>query len=842
MLRLVLNDAWAKKRRLVGTVLAVVLGVMFLTATLVLSATLQNGFASAFSDAFDGTDAVVRSELQLSGEQGSATSFDAAVIDAVRGVDGVRIAAPQVEGRAQIVAADGTVLGGTGPPAIGAAWVAEPELNGFDLVEGAAPQRDGEVVIDRGSARTGKLAVGDAVTILAPGPVELTVVGIAAFGATDSFGGTTLAALSLEEAQRLLVGGRPQLTGIAVAAEPGVEQDELVRRIAPVLPDGVEVISGEALVKELEESIRNAFLGFMETALLAFAGVALLVATFSIFNTFSILVAQRTRESALLRTLGASRRQILGGSLFEAVAVGAVGAVVGAAAGIGVAGLLLGLMKRAGIGLPAESLTVQPGDLVTGVIVGLVVTVIGGVVPAWRSSRVAPLAALREVAYDTGRTSKVRVVVGSVAAVGGVAAVIAGTAGDGSMPLVGLGGVAVLVAAVLLGPVVAKPIGGILGAPLRLRGVPGDLARRNAVRNPRRTAATATSLLVGVGVVSLFTVMASSFAASIEEAVDRSFGGDLVVEAGGFSGAGLAADFLSDVRELPEVREAAGLGFGLAVIDDEPVPLGFADVAELATVATFEVAEGDIADVGPGAFAVSAETAEARSWTVGDEVAVTFADGATEPLRLAAVYDDQAIGGPFLLPTSVWSAHAGQPAYVLLLVDLAEGTSVADGRAAVAAAAKPYGRPAVRDRDGFIESQAAQVKGVLNVVYALLAIAIVIALMGIGNTLSLSIHERTRELGLLRAVGQSRSQLRAMVRWESVVVAVFGSIGGILVGAFISWGLVGALRASEGLGTFAVPGSVVGVVVLGALAGVLAGLRPAWRAAKLDVLAAVAAE
>lgn len=841
MLRIVLADAWSRKRRLAGTALAIVLGVTFLTATLVMSATLEGGFASAFAEANAGTDAVVRSELQLTGEQASASSFPADVANAIRGVEGARAVALQAEGRAQILSRVGTVIGGSGPPAVGAAWVDDPELNPFDLAEGRAPERAGEVVIDRASAKAGSLKVGDTATVLTPAPVEATVVGIARFGESDSLGGLTLAAFTLEQAQQLFLGGQPRLTDISVSGVEGVSQDELVRRIRAVLPENLTVISGDQLVAEQQESIRGDFLGFFEKALLAFAGVALLVAAFSIFNTFSILVAHRTREAALLRTLGASRRQILAGSLVEAVVVGVVGATVGAGAGVAAAAGLLRLLKRVGLGLPTRSTEVQSGDLVVALVVGLVVTVVGALVPAWRSSRIAPLAALREVAYDSGTTPRLRSVLGAVLLAAGASSIVYGTTGDGALPLVGAGGVGVLVASVLLGPLVARPVAGLIGAPLRLRGVAGDLARRNAVRNPRRTASTATSLLVGVGVVTLFTVMASSVAASIEEAVGRSFGGDLVVEAQGFSGSGLATSFLDDVRALPEVREAAGLGFGAVLIDGKTTPLGFADLAELSSVATFEMVEGDIAAVGAGRFAVSGETATRRKWSVGEKVAFTFANGDTADLELTAIYDARAMGGPMLLPTAEWAKHAGQPSYVVMLVDLADGVSVAEGRDAVGVAAQPYGHPAVRDRDGFIASQAAQIKGLLNVIYGLLGIAVLIALMGIANTLSLSVYERTRELGLLRAVGQSRGQLRAMVRWESVIVATFGAVGGAIVGTFIGWGLVGALRASEDLGTFVFPASVAGVVAFGALAGVVAGVRPARRAARLDVLAAVAA-
>ncbi|MDQ2650992.1 MAG: ABC transporter permease, partial [Actinomycetota bacterium] len=413
---------------------------------------------------------------------------------------------------------------------------------------------------------------------------------------------------------------------------------------------------------------------------------------------------------------------------------------------------------------------------------------------------------------------------------------------DGALPRAGLGALLVVVGMVLLGPIAAGPVGRVLGAPLELRGVPGELAQRNAARNPRRTAGTAASLLVGVGVVTLFTVFGSSMQASIEEAVDRSFGGDLVVEGGGFSGAGLSTTAIDDIAALPEVGDVSGLGWGTARLDGEEREVGFADLAALTRITDFDIVEGDLADVDAHAFAISTDKAEQRGWGLGDIVDAEFTDGAVVPLEVAAIYDDRAMGGDLLLPAATWSAHTAAPRYEVALIGLADGVSLDEGVAAVEQAVVPYGRPDVQDRDGFIESEASEINTLLGVIYGLLAIAIVIALLGIANTLSLSIHERTRELGLLRAVGQSRSQVRAMVRWESVLVALFGAIGGIGMGVFLGWGVVRAMNAAEGFGTLDVPvGSLVTVLVVGAVAGVIAGLRPAAKAARLDVLQALAA-
>jgi putative ABC transport system permease protein len=843
VLRTALNNVWARKRRLVGTTLAVVLGVTFLTATLVLGDSARAGFDVAFTEANADTDALVRSSDRLTGaEEPVGAPLDASIVDLVRSVDGVDQVAAAVEGTAQILGSDGSPLGGNGPPTVGAAWIDDPSLSPYALADGRPPTRPGEVVIDRGSAEKGELHVGSTTSVLVPSPVPVTVVGIATFGGRDSLGGVTLAAFTLPDAQRLMLGGAPQVTGVVVGAREGVSQEELVARVAAVLPTGVEAISGSDLTAEQRAAIESDFLGFLETALLVFSAVALIVAGFSIFNTFSVLSAQRTRESALLRSLGASRRQLLGVGLVEAALLGLAGSVLGAGAGVLVARGVQAALDAGGFGLPTSGVRVGPASLVIAAAAGVLLTLLGAVVPAWRASRVPPLAALRAADVDSTSTSRLRVLAGAALGAAGVALVVSGTGGSGSMPRAGLGALVVVVAFVVAGPALAKPVVRALATPLSWRGVAGDLAVRNALRNPRRTSATSAALLVGVGVVTLFTVFGASVSASIEAAVDRSFGGDLVVRSSGFSGAGLSSTLIDDMRGLPEIDAVAALGFGAVRLDGEDRSVGYADLAGLGSVASFDVTEGDMASVGAGRFAISSETAEEEGWALGRPVAVTFPDGATEELTVAAIYDDRALGGDVLLPAQVWSAHAPQTSYALALLGVRDGTGLAAGRRAVEAVTVRHGNLQVHDRDEFVESQAAEIDALLTVIYGLLAVAIVIALIGIGNTLSLSVHERTRELGLLRAVGQTRTQLRSMVRWESVIVATFGTVSGLAAGVFLGWGLVRALAAAEGLGTFAFPaGSLLVVLAMGAAVGVVAGLRPAWRASRMDVLAAVSA-
>ncbi len=845
MLRTTLTAAWSRKRRLLGTALAIILGVAFLSATLVLGDSARAGFANAFGEANAGTDAYVRSATELSGAGDAVRPpIDASLLETIAEVDGVAKAVPDIAGRGQVLDADGDPIGGNGPPTFAAGWIDDATLTGWDIADGRAPEAAGEVVIDRATATDAEVEVGDTVTVLVPSPIEATVVGVATFGDDDSIGGTTFAAFTTAEAQRLLLGREDLISAVVVAADDGVSQEELVARLDAALPGGIDAITGAALTEEMQDDIEGDFLGFLTTGLLVFACIALLVAAFSIFNTFSILVAQRTRESALLRALGASRPQVLVSALVESAIVGLVGAVVGAGAGLLVATGILGAMEGAGFGLPTDGLQVTGGSLVTAVVVGLIVTMVGGVVPAWRASRVAPLAALREVEVDTAASSRWRAIVGVLVAATG-ATVLLVSSGPDQLPRAGLGAVVLVVGVLLLGPVVARPVGNLLGAPLGLRGVSGDLARRNAVRNPKRTASTAAALLVGVGVVSLFTVFGASVSKSIEDTIDRTFGGDLALTpaGSGFSGAGLDTGLVDQLDDAPEVEAAAGLGYGAATLDGRNDDIGFADPQALSQVADFDVVEGDMAAVDDADVAMSEDYAEEHGYSLGDTVEVGFADGGTEELTLAATYDQQAMGGDVLVPQSRWVAHNPQASFFLVMVSLADDVSLEEGRAAVEALTAGTGEPDIMDRDEFVQSQAAEVDVLLTVIYALLAVAILIALMGIANTLSLSVHERTRELGLLRAVGQTRSQLRTMVRWESVIVATFGSIGGMGLGLFLAWGLVRSLNAAEGFGTFAVPvGSLVAVLLVGAAVGVVAGLRPAWRASRLDVLAAVAAD
>ncbi|HEX8004861.1 MAG TPA: FtsX-like permease family protein [Trebonia sp.] len=837
----------ARKRRLAATVLAVALGVAFLAGTLLLSDTLRANFGTLFTQANGGTDVIIRSATEISGGAGTSqrTGIDATLLPQVRAMPGVADAQPYIEGYGQLIGRDGKAIGGSGPPTRAANWISDRMLNPYRLVSGRAPLADDEAVINRGAAKSGHLSLGDTTTLLTPRPVQVRIVGIATFGTADGFGPTTFTGLTLHAAQADLTGSRPgQVTELLVQAAPGTSPDRLAQRLQDRLPTGLQAITGSQLAAEDLNAINSGFLGFLSTGLTAFAVIAVLVAAFSIYNTFSILATQRTRESALLRALGCSRRQRITAGLAEALAVGAAGAGIGWAGGIGIAALLKGVFDGFGFALPAGGLVLKASSSVLAVLVGLAAAILAGALPAVRSSRTPPLAALREVAAEPPFVSRRRVAAGALILAAGIATVIVGAVGA-SQGTAMAGAAATLAGFIMLGPAAVRPSAMMLGGSIALRGVTGRLARDNALRNPRRTAATASALLVGVAVAALFTVVGASMKATAASGVDHTLTADLVIDRGGYGGAsgggGLNPQLTADLGRLPGVRLATGLASGNAVLGGRASTITAADPAGIGRVLDLAVTRGSLRDLNPGSLAVSGKTAASRHWSVGSRVPITYPDGTTATLRVAAVFDHAEITGDYLLDQAGWAPHAGQDLDSAVFIKVAAGDSASTVRAAVTAAAASYGQPRVQDHAQYRASATSGVNTILGLVYVMLALAIVIALMGVANTLGLSIHERTRELGLLRAVGQQRRQARSMIRWESVIISVFGTVGGVALGTFLGWAVVKSSSSST-LGVFAAPpAQLVIFLVAGALAGVLAGLRPARRAARLDVLTAIAA-
>ncbi|MGW1724286.1 ABC transporter permease [Streptomyces sp. NPDC002306] len=848
--RLSLSSLRAHRRRFAGTFFAVFLGVAFLAGTLVMGDTLRASFGTMFGEATAGTDAVVRGAdaITTPGEsQGVRQPVATSLAATVERIPGVAAAAPEIQGAGQLVGSDGDPVGGQGPPTLAGNWITDTRLNPYRLAEGRAPVRSGEVVVNRGAAERGGLKLGDRTVLRTPDPVEVTVVGLATFGGADGMAQVTFTGMTRADAERYLTARPGQASSIKVRADPGVSEKELVARLTPVLPAGVEAITGQAAAQENTDMIASQFLTVFTTLLLVFSGIALLVATFSIHNTFAIVVAQRARENALLRALGAARRQVTEATLVEAGVVAVTASAAGLAGGIGIAAGLQALFPAIGFPFPEGDLVIGGLSLLLPLAVGVVVCLGSAVLPAVRAGRTAPLAALRETAVERSGSSRARAVLGAGLAVLAVALTLTGVLVSPSLWSAGLGAVLALVAFVVLGPVAVGPAVRLLGGPVdRLRGVTGALALRNALRSPRRTAATASALMIGVAVVALFTVFGASLKATMDQTVSRSFAGDVAVSTPSFGagGSGLSPRLAAAVGALPEVDTAVGLGRAVAEVDGDGRALTVTDPDALARTFDLGSVQGSLRDLGTDGIAVTRQEADERGLTTGDITRLTFTDGERRTFTVRAVYGRSELVGDYVITRAAWAPHRTQDSDTLLAVSFKDGVSADDGKAAVQRVAARYGAPEVQTRAEYARSSAGGIDMMLSLVYALLALAVLIALLGIANTLTLAIHERTRELGLLRAVGQTRSQSRAMVRWESVLVAAFGTAGGLGLGAFLGWVLVKASDgASDSAFAFAIPPVRLAVVALvGLAAGVVAGVRPARRAARLDVLRALATE
>ena len=851
MLWTTLQDLLAHRFRLFATALAVTLGVAFTAGTFMLTDTVTKTFDSLFGDVYANTDAVVRGVSQFEGPQSMGAQrprVPASLVDAVQAVPGVAAAEGRSLGYARLIDKNGQAMGNpaNGAPTLGYGWGSNAKLNPFDIKDGRAPQAPGEVVIDAQSFKDAHFTLGDRTTVLVQGPPQqVRIVGTVTFGGADSPGGATVVAFTESEAQRLIA--EPgKYDEIAVVAAKGVSQAEVTQRIAAVLPKTTEVVTGAAITKENQNTIRKA-MGFFTTFMLIFAVVAVLVGAFMIFNTFSITVAQRARENGLLRALGASKRQVLGSVLVEAFVVGVIASVLGLGLGFLVAYGLKALLSVLGSEIPATGLVFSMRTVVVSLLAGVGVSLFAALSPARKAAKIAPVAAMQApVTGSSGYGSKQRVIVGTVVLVGGVGSLLTGLFADvgNAMPVVGLGALMVFFGVSILGRTISLPLSRLIGAPLpRLRGVPGDLARENAMRNPKRTAASASALMIGVALVGFITIFVSSAKSSIDAVIDRNFTGDLVLDSGAGINGGIDPGMTQRLNTLPQVAAATGLRVGAAEVDGSVTQVVGVDPATAFQLVDVQPIEGKPNALAPAdTIAVHKDVAKAKGLKIGDVVPVRFKDTGLQHLRIAMIYGEDRLAGEWFLGKAAMEANSANRLDWEVYVKRAPGTSVADVRKAVEAVTASYPGVKVMDRAEYGKQVGAPFNQMLALVYALLGLAILIALLGIGNTLALSIMERTRELGLLRAVGMTRRQLRRMVRWESVIISVQGTLLGLLIGVFLGWAMVKAL-ADKGIEVFDIPvTSLAVVVVLGALAGMVAAIWPGRRAAKLDVLRAVVSE
>lgn len=833
MFVMTIKELAARKLRLLTTTFAVFLGVAFMAGTLVFTDTVRATFHSALADANEGVDVYVRtpSEIHLGyGEPGPR--LDASLSERIAAVDGVDQVALRINGYAQLVGPDGTPVGDVSrSPAFGANWVTVPELNPYVLFDGRAPTSDDEIVIDKTSAEKAGYEPGDTATVLSMRePRQFTISGIARFGTADSPAGAT-AVLFTDRTAAELLATPGEADAIAATIDDGASQSAVMSAVQAVVGSDVETITGAALVAE-DQAAMDENLGEFRTIMLIFAGVAVFVGAFIINNTFSIIVAQRTKEMAMLRAIGASGRQVKRSVLLEAVVVGTVASALGLAGGIGFATGLKAMMSAFGFDMPEGPTIIQASALVTSFLMGLVVTVVSAWLPARRAARISPMAALRDANVDRSATSGRRAALGAALTLGGASTVWASI--DGDVALLGVGALTTFAGISVLGPVLARPVAALFSLPLRMRGISGELATRNASRSPKRTARTAASLMIGVALVGFMAVFAASFKSSIAGSLDEDFTGTHIVQSGSFdNSAGLSPEFAERLRSTPDVDVVSPARVTPAIVggvenDIFPAFDGHTvgDVFDLGTV------QGDLGSLGSDGIAVSAEEAAEHGWVLGSTIDATFPSG-TATFIVKAVYDGSSDWmGPMFIDLQGLAANGGE------LLD--HRLYVAGDEAAIMRVAADYSTAEVLDKQGFLDSVSSEIDTMLGMFYVMLMLAIVIALLGIANTLALSIFERTRELGLMRAVGMARGQVRSMVRWESIVIAVFGTTVGLGLGTFFGWATVRAM-ADQGLDTLTVPGSsLVLVTIIASLAGATAAVLPARRAAKLDVLTALA--
>jgi len=832
VLRATFRSLLARKLRLVLSAMAIVLGVSFVSGALMLTDTLGKVFDNLFVSVNEKTAVEVRGAALFEGDGGTTRApIPAELVGRVRAVPGVAAVSGDVNGYAQLIGKDGKAYSPGGAPTFGQNYDSDPKLSPYTLRSGSAPKGPDQIAIDARTAEQTGYRVGDTVPVLVlAGRQDFRLAGVFGFGDNDNIGGASISAFAPATALKLLSPDGSYL-GIRAAAEPGVDDATLRGRIDAALPPSVEVLTGTQSAQDQADEIKG-FFGFFRTFLLVFAAVALFVGAFLIFNTFTILVAQRQRELALLRALGASRGQVTRSVVVESLVVGVLASAIGLGLGVLVAIGLQALVNQFGGSLPSTTLEVQTRTVVVSFVVGVGITLLAALLPARRAAAVPPVAAMRDAA--TPERSLVRgSVIGAVLLVAGAVVLAFGLRGE--IALVGLGALLAFLGVAGLSPLLSRPVARALGRPLA-RAVPGRLGRLNAMRNPRRTASTAAALMIGLALVTAVSVLGASAKKSVETVVAGNLSADVIVQSSSFQG--FPADVARVVKKAPGVGAVDSVRQDQAQVGSSATFVAAIDPAALGRSVRADTVAGDLDRLGPGRLLLSQTEAKDRGLSVGQSVPVRLARSASKPYTVAGIYaDSQVLGG--LLISKQDAQGFANPNDSLLLVTDAAGASTPEVLAAVAAATTDYPTVEALDREGFVKAAASQIDVVLAIISVLLALSILIAVLGIVNTLALSVIERTRELGLLRAVGLGRPQVRRMVRVEAVIVAIFGALLGIAVGAVLGVVTQRAL-ADDGLEELAFPvGRLVIFVIVAGLAGVLAALLPARRAARLDVLQAI---
>ncbi len=848
MLKVTWRNLVARKLRLALSGFAIVLGVAFVAGSFIFT----DALGGAFNGIIKGTTADV--EIAPKGSQSINAAEDsrtipASYVERLAKLPGVAAAYGTVEVQnVWIIGKNGKLVGGNGPPAFAFNYTKEEAITGkqiLTLSSGSLPTGPGEIAMDQDAAAKAKYRIGDTVTLSTPGKVpslKAKLVGLVQFGSKGGLVGATLTIFDKQWMQDLFFHGKDVYTGIGLTDDAGYSQQQVADAANKVLPAGIQALAGDKVAKDNEDAIGKA-LGFINTFLLVFAAVAMVVGTFLIINTFSILVAQRSRELALLRAMGASKHQVNRSVLTEAFAVGLVGSTIGIGAGYLLSIGLKALFGLIGLDLSGATFPVHLRTIVVSYLVGLVVTMIAAYLPARRAARIAPVAAMRDEVALPEASLRRRMLIGAGLVVVGIGSIAGGFAGSGGKGLtfIGIGALVVLIGVSLMAPVLGRPVIRLLGVVYKKTfGTVGVLATENSLRNPRRTAATASALMIGLTLVALMSIVGASAKASTDKAIQQTLVADFVVS--NAVGQGFSPSIATEVQKLPGVAAVTRFRQGVGTINGQTVyPYGV-DPAQLARTLKVPMTSGAVSALADKAILVSTTTAKGDHYSVGDPIVLKM-QGGTAKLFVAGVFKaSAAVPASYLVTLDTLLKGGIKPLDTALFITKQPGSDGNRLRAEISSIIKDNPTVTLKDQQQFAQEQAKQIDQFLYIIYALLGLAIIIAVLGIINTLALSVIERTREVGLLRAVGMSRRQLKRMIRLESVSISLLGAALGMVMGIAFGIALQRAI-SDQGIDVLSIPWIQLAVfMLLAAVVGVLAAVLPARRAAKLNVLAAISTE
>ncbi|WP_407552485.1 FtsX-like permease family protein [Streptomyces sp. Pv4-95] len=844
MFRTALRNVLAHKARLLMTVLAVMLGVAFVSGTLVFTSTISDAFQRSSQKGFDHVDVALQphGSESRSGAPGGAPDLDQKLLDKVAAVPGAASATGTVSGFTAVADKHGKLIG-DGFSTRGGNYY--PGKDGKDarypLRDGAAPRGGAQIALDAHTADRAGYRVGDTVRISVDGPVrEAKLTGIFTTDDGTVAAGGSLALFDTASAQKLFA-APGAYSEIDVQAAPGTSQSALKAAVDKVLPrDGVEATTGKKLADDQAEQIAQSMDG-MKTGLLAFAGIALFVGIFIIANTFTMLVAQRTKELALMRAVGASRRQVTRSVLIEAFVVGAIAAVAGLAAGIGIGAGLRTLMNGTGATVPDGPLVVSPSTILASLLVGVVVTVLAAWLPGRRAAKIPPVAAMNSVhATATTKSLVARNTIGALFAGAGTAGVLTATGMDDGKAVMGGGAVLLLIGVFVLTPLLSRPLIALAAPVLRAFGISGSLARQNAVRNPRRTAATASALMVGLTLITGLTVIAGSVQKGIDKMATSALKADYVVSMAGMTP--LSPEVAKKLGDLDDVTAVSPLRNSPSRVGTGTEYLTGVNGGDFGKLTQLDFTDGSLGRLSGDAAVVDATTAKEKGWRVGSRLPVTFEDGKKGTLSVSGVYEGNEMIRGIILDNATLAPHQKHITDMRVMVKTKDGATDATKDSLVEALGK---NPAitVQDKKDVSDSIAQIFNLMLNMLYGLLAMAVIVAVLGVINTLAMSVFERSQEIGMLRAIGLDRRGIKRMVRLESLVISLFGGVLGIGLGVFFGWAAGELIGSSLATYELVLPWGRMGIfLALAAVVGVLAALWPARRAARLNMLEAIKAE